>query len=234
MQSGGVTSTDHLASAQVATALPVELEQAGLTWTVFQEDNKDPLLSAASALFLDDEASVRDIDVVRTLPDYGMRFIKTIDVDRRLPEYILKGWAGHLTVIKPNDANSEHPPGSSIDVGQAWTHAVIDAIGTSPLWEHSVIILTWDDYGGFYDHVPPPQVDGFGFGFRVPAIIISPFAKRGTVQHERRSFSSIAKFCEQIFHLPAMTSRDADPDTDDLMSAFDFEQTPRPYSDFIP
>jgi phospholipase C len=69
---------------------------------------------------------------------------------------------------------------------------------------------------------------------RVPAIIISPFAKRGVVQHERREFSSIAKFCERIFNLPVMTQRDADPATDDLMSAFDFGQAPRPYSDFVP
>jgi len=95
-----------------------------------------------------------------------------------------------------------------------------------------VIILTWDDYGGFYDHVPPPQVDAYGMGFRVPASIISPFAKRGVVQNQRREFASIAKFCERIFDLPVMTTRDADSGTDDLMAAFDFNQAPRPYSDF--
>src|SRR5262249_60134484 len=167
-------------------------------------------------------------------PDYDSRFIETMDLDRRLPEYIAKGWAGHLTVLKPNDANSEHPPSSDITTGQRWTQGIIDAIGTSAAWEHSVIILTWDDYGGFYDHVPPPQVDAFGLGFRVPAIIISPFAKKGVVQNERREFASIARFCERIFNLPAMTARDADADTDDLMSAFDFGQAPRPYTDFVP
>ena len=69
---------------------------------------------------------------------------------------------------------------------------------------------------------------------RRPAIIISPFAKRGVVQHERREHASIAKFCERLFGLPTMTTRDADPATDDLMSALDFTQAPRPYSDFVP
>jgi len=68
----------------------------------------------------------------------------------------------------------------------------------------------------------------------VPAIIIGPFAKKGVVQNERRELASIAKFCERIVNLPTMTARDEDPDTDDLMSAFDFEQPPRPYSDFVP
>lgn len=68
----------------------------------------------------------------------------------------------------------------------------------------------------------------------MPAIIIGPYAKRGVVQHEQREFSSIAKFCERIFNLEPMTARDAAPETDDLMSAFDFDQAPRPYSDFVP
>lgn len=224
---------DHLTADEVATALPVELEQAGLTWTVLQEEDPTPLDLLAS-FFLDDEASVRDIDVIHQLSDYKSRFKSTPNLDTRLSEYLAKGWAGHLTIIKPNDFNSEHPPGSSIDDGQEWTRAIIDAIGNSPEWDHSAIIVTWDDYGGFYDHVAPQQVDDFGLGFRVPAIIIGPFARRGVVQNERREHASIAKFCERIFNLPAMTARDGDPQTDDLMSAFDFTQPPRPYSDFVP
>ena len=232
-QTGQVTQASHLTGDQVATALPVEFEQAGLTWTVLQETDPTPL-NFISSFILDDPASVRDIDVIHALPDFDDRFIDTPNLDSRMAKYLAKGWAGHLTIVKPNDFNSEHPPISSIKDGQEWTRAILDAIGNSPEWDHSVIILTWDDYGGFWDHVEPQQVDGFGFGFRVPAIIISPFAKRGVVQHERREFSSIAKFCELVFKLPTMTARDADPETDDLMSALDFTQTPRPYSDFVP
>jgi phospholipase C len=74
------------------------------------------------------------------------------------------------------------------------------------------------------------SVSGSGY----PPSSLSPFAKRGVVQHERREHSSIAKFCESVYHLPAMAARDADAATDDLMSAFDFEQVPRPYADFVP
>ena len=233
-QTGTTRQEGHLNSAEIATALPVELEQAGLTWTVLQETNNIPILNLGANFILDLAASVGDIDVIRALPDFDDRLIETPDLDTHIEEYLAKGWAGHVTFIKPNDLNSEHPGVGDVGRGQKWTRDIIDAIGNSPEWEHSVIILTWDDYGGFYDHVAPPQVDGFGLGFRVPAIIISPFAKQGVVQHERREFSSIAKFCERVFNLPAMTARDADPVTDDLMSAFDFGQAPRPYSDFMP
>ncbi len=232
-QTGDTHQQSHLPADQIPTALPVELEQAGLTWTVLQETDESGILNLPAKFLFDDPASVRDIDVIHDLPDYFARFISTPKLDQRLPKYLAKGWAGHLTVLKPNDFNGEHPPAGDVSKGESWTRRIIDAIGNSPEWEHSVVILTWDDYGGFYDHVPPSQVDAFGLGFRVPAIIISPFAKRGVVQHERREHASIAKFCERIFGLPAMTARDADPATDDLMSALDFTQAPRPYSDFV-
>lgn len=230
----GSHKQSHLTPDQVPTALPVELENAGLTWTVLQEVNDPPILDFLAGFIVDDPASVRDIDVIHALPDYGARFIDTPNLDKRMVKYLQKGWAGHVTFIKPSDRNNEHPPLSSVSTGQDWTHAIIDAIGNSPEWDHAAIILTWDDYGGFWDHVPPPQVDSLGLGMRVPAIIIGPYAKRGLVQHEQREFSSISKFCEAIFGLPAMSNRDSDPALDDLTSAFDFAQTPRPYSDFAP
>jgi phospholipase C len=233
-QTGKTRQESHLSSTEIATALPVELEQAGLTWTVLQETDNIPILNLGANFILDLAASVGDVDVIRALPDFDDRLIETPDLDTHIDEYLAKGWAGHVTFIKPNDLNSEHPGVGDVARGQKWTRDIIDAIGNSPEWAHSAIILTWDDYGGFYDHVAPPQVDGFGLGFRVPAIIISPFAKQGVVQHDRREFSSIAKFCERVFNLPAMTARDGDPATDDLMSAFDFAQAPRPYSDFMP
>jgi len=231
VETGDLRDQMHLTVKQISTALPVEFEQAGLTWTVFQEEDDQPRMTLAG-FFFNDRDSVRDIDVIRMLQESRRRLISTANLDMRLPTYLEKGWAGHLTVIKPNDTDSEHPTSGGVKDGQQWTRAIIDAIGNSPLWENSVIILTWDDDGGFYDHIAPDQVDRFRLGMRVPAIIISPFAKHGVVQHERREHTSIAKFCERIFNLPSMTMRDADPNTDDLMSAFDFNQSPRPYSDF--
>ncbi|MEZ0230160.1 MAG: phospholipase C [Planctomycetota bacterium] len=228
---GGRTKQSHTPVFQVPTATPNELERKGLTWTVLQELNGIPLLDAFKGTLLDLEASVRDLDVVRSLPDYKQRVKTTINLDRRLPEYIAKGWDAHVVYIKPNDLNSDHPGVSKVTDGAEWTQRIIDAIGQSPDWDSSVIILTWDDYGGFYDHVAPPQLDAFGLGMRVPMIVVSPFAKKGVVQHEVREFSSIARFIEQVYGLPPMTHRDAQ--ADDLMTALDLEQTPRPYSDFV-
>ena len=83
-----------------------------------------------------------------------------------------------VTWITPRFELSEHPEYSFCH-GENWSTRVINAIMRSPMWKDTAIFLTWDDYGGFYDHVPPPQVDGFGFGFRVPTIVLSPYARQG-------------------------------------------------------
>jgi phospholipase C len=88
------------------------------------------------------------------------------------------------------------------------------------------VFLTWDDFGGFYDHVPPPVVDNFGFGPRVPLLIISPLAKPGYVTHTTLEFSSVLKFIEQRFGLDALTARDSQ--SNDLLDSFDFTQDPLP------
>jgi len=121
-------------------------------------------------------------------------------------------------------ATSEHPPDSSC-VGENWTVQQINAIMQGPDWNSSAIFLTWDDFGGFYDHVPPPKVDNFGFGPRVPLMIISPFAKQGFVTHTQYEFSSLLKFAEKRFNLPPLTVRDTD--ANDMTDAFDFTQNPR-------
>jgi phospholipase C len=221
----------HLTPGELPTALPVLLENAGLTWTILQETDDTPIANLFANTFLDLAASVRDVDVIHALPDFNTRLIQTPNLDQHMAEYLAKGWGAHVTFIKPNDTNCEHPAVGKITDGQRWTQSIITAIGNSPDWAHCAIILTWDDYGGFYDHVVPPQVDGFGLGFRVPCLIISPYARKGEVQHTVREHSSIDHFCETIFTLPAMSARDAQ--ADDLMGAFDFTQSPRPYTDFV-
>ena len=215
---------------QISTSLPNLLEEKGLTWTVFQEVPSMIYQDLRSDTFLDLKLSVEVVDVIRGLPDFSWRVVETPELDRRMPEYLAKGWGAHFTVIKPSDSESEHPTVGDISDGQKWSSRILDAIGASADWEHSAVFITWDDYGGFYDHVPPPQLDAFGLGFRVPCIVVSPYAKKGVVQHTVRSFESIIRFTEKVYGLPAMTARDAQ--ADDFMDAFDFEQAPRPYSDF--
>jgi len=102
---------------------------------------------------------------------------------------------------------------------------LIQALASGPQWRHSAVFLTWDDFGGFYDHVPPTQIDKFGLGFRVPLIVISPYAKRGYIDHARAEFSSVLKFIETNWNLPSLTERDEE--SVDMTQVFDFDQRPR-------
>lgn len=127
--------------------------------------------------------------------------------------------------VIPSGPISEHPP-ASITLGMNWVKSVLDAIMSSPYWNSTAIILTWDDYGGFYDHVPPPQIDKYGLGFRMPALIISPYAKHGYVDHTQYQFESILKFIEWRFNIPALTIRDLH--ANNLLNAFNFNQKANP------
>jgi phospholipase C len=130
-----------------------------------------------------------------------------------------------VTWITPQFALSEHPEYSFCH-GENWSTRVIDAIMRSPMWKDTAIFLTWDDWGGFYDHVPPPQIDKFGLGIRVPFLVISPYAKQGFVDHRHNEFSSVLRFIEDNWGLPQLTKRDRE--AGNLHEAFDFGRTPRP------
>src|SRR6266508_3684808 len=129
-----------------------------------------------------------------------------------------------VTWVTPRFELSEHPE-YSFCWGQSWTTRVLNVIMSSPMWKDTAIFITWDDYGGFYDHVPPPQVDRFGFGIRVPLLVISPYAKAGYVDHTLGEFSSVLRFIEDNWGLSQLTHRDRD--ARNLSEAFDFSQVPR-------
>jgi phospholipase C len=143
----------------------------------------------------------------------------------------------NVTWLVPQDQNSEHPP-FNICSGENWTVARIDAVMQSPLWNRVAIVFTYDDFGGWYDHVPPPVQTGcnpsqpYGYGFRLPALLISPYAKQGYVMKGVAHQASIARFIETIFGLPSLNSLDPaaqdGPDTNDLLDAIDFSQAPQP------
>lgn len=114
---------------------------------------------------------------------------------------------------------SEHPPGN-VTTGEAWSAGVIGEIQASPEWPSTAILLTWDENGGFYDHVPPPQVDAWGYGFRVPLIVISPHARRGFVDSVVMDHTSTLRFIADNWGLPYLTGREAN--SGKLSSAFDF------------
>jgi len=114
--------------------------------------------------------------------------------------------------LVPIPADSEHPP-ANVKTGMWYVTQFINAVMESRYWKDCAIILVWDDYGGFYDHVPPYQTDRYGFGPRVPALVISPYSRGGGVNHTRFDFTSPLKLIETRFDLKALTDRDKDSTT---------------------
>jgi phospholipase C len=157
-------------------------------------------------------------------------------------EFLHDARSGHLPEISwlaPTDSVSEHPP-ASIKRGQAYVTGVINTIMRSKDWDSTAIFLSWDDWGGFYDHVQPPVVDQNGYGLRVPGLVISPYARRGYIDHQTLSHDAYLKFIEDDF----LHGARLDPKTDgrpdprptvrenvkilgDLRNDFDFSQHPR-------
>ncbi|HEY1640288.1 MAG TPA: alkaline phosphatase family protein [Streptosporangiaceae bacterium] len=169
------------------------------------------------------------------------------DAQRRfvqpLPDYFARARAGTLPSVSwivPSGADSEHPP-ASVHRGQAYVTAIINAAMKSPDWDSTAIFLSWDDWGGFYDHVVPPAVDQNGYGLRVPGLVISPYARHGFIDHQILSSDAYLKFIEDDFLSGARLNPQADgrpdrrPDVREdekvlgsLTEDFNFRQQPRP------
>jgi hypothetical protein len=142
-------------------------------------------------------------------------------------QFVTDAAAGHLPAVSwlvTSSEQSEHPTASTCN-SENWTVNQINAVmGNQSEWNSTAIFLVWDDFGGFYDHVPPPAPDQYGLGARVPLLIISPYAKAGYISHTTYEFSSVLKFIEERFGLTALTARDAD--ANDMLDSFDFGQSP--------
>jgi phospholipase C len=177
-----------------------------------------------------------------------LRFFDTVKKDHQLGNIksinaffsaVNKGALPAVSWIVPNQHVSEHPASASISPGQTYVTGLIDTIMQSPDWNSTAIFLAWDDWGGMYDHVRPPRVDGNGYGLRVPALLISPYARSGYVDHQTLSFDAYAKFIEDDFlggqRLNPKTDGRPDPRTDvrerakqlgDILREFNFNQAP--------
>jgi phospholipase C len=150
------------------------------------------------------------------------RFIE--DVDRgKLPQ---------VSWLIPPEGWNEHPgAGQSVCEGENWTVRQVNAVMESKYWKNTVIVIVWDDFGGFYDPVVPPRYDIMGLGPRTPALIISPWTKRGDnpdggyIDSTEYEFSSVLKFIEDLHGLEPMTDRDANANS--IANALDFTQPPR-------
>jgi phospholipase C len=151
-----------------------------------------------------------------------------------------RGTLPAVSWINPNGRVSEHPPGL-VSAGQTYVTGVVNAIMRSPDWPSTAIFLSWDDWGGFYDHVVPPSVDRQGYGMRVPGLVISPYARRGYIDHQILSHDAYNKFIEDDFlgsqrlnpandgrPDPRPGVREDNPLLGNLTAGFNFNQPPRP------
>lgn len=190
------------------------LQNAGLSWRYYA-----PVKGTSGYLWntLDAISQIRNGPLWKTNDLPYTQFL-TDAQNGQLPAF---SW-----LVQPGNV-SDHPP-SSVCAGENWTVQQLNAIMQGPDWNSTVVFLTWDDFGGFYDHVPPPSVDTFGLGPRVPFIIISPYALPNHVSTTQYEFSSVLKFAEERFNLPNLGARDANPSLNDLTDSFDFTQTPLP------
>jgi phospholipase C len=194
------------------TTLADSLEAKGLTWKYYApgQGQSGYIWSALDAI-----AHIRMTDL------WTQHVVPTTD----FVQDATNGTLPAVSWVVVGSGLSEHPP-ASVCVGENWTVQQINAVMEGPDWNSTAVFLTWDDFGGFYDHVAPPVVDNFGFGPRVPFLIISPWVRSGFIDHTTLEFSSVLKFVEERFGLDPLTARDAQ--SNDLIEAFDFTQYPLP------
>jgi phospholipase C len=143
---------------------------------------------------------------------------------------IANGQLPQVSWIIPNGLSSDHAVAND-GSGPSWVSAIVNAIGSSPYWANTAIIITWDDWGGWYDHVAPKVINdgtswgsGYVYGFRVPLIVVSPYAKTAYISHTTHDFGSILKFIETTYNLPSLGY--ADTPADDLSDCFNLTHTP--------
>lgn len=175
--------------------VPEQLEEAGISWAYYAADPYQSgyfwnALNGIEGVFHTD--LWRRGDTIRSVD----RLVQDIRADR-LPS---------VTWITPRFELSDHPPESTC-FGHNWVTDVVNAVIEGDGWEHTALFITWDEWGGFFDHVVPPEVDDTGFGFRVPMLVVSPYAKRGYVDDAEGEFSSPLKFIEDNWGLPYLTPR---------------------------
>jgi len=151
---------------------------------------------------------------------------KVISPETEVLNDIGRGKLAQVTWIVPSWAHSDHP--GSGDEGPDWVASIVNAIGANDqLWKSTAIFISWDDWGGWYDHVNPPQLDEMGLGFRVPVLVVSPYARHGYVSHKTHEASGFLTFIEHNFGLPNLGTRDAL--AAGFTDCFDYTQPPQTY-----
>jgi phospholipase C len=187
--------------------LPDRLEAAGIDWKYY----------------LGHDDYVNTDDWIRHWHEGPMQ--KNVVDDSEFLDDIKANDLPAVSWVVPDVEVSEHPP-QPVCPGENWTVEVMNALQRSPEWKTTAVVIVWDDFGGFYDHVPPPHVDIYGMGPRTPMLLLSPWARRGYVAHDTLEFASVLKMIETIWDLEPLTERDAR--ASDMLDLFDFSGKPVP------
>ena len=219
------------------------LYRHGVSWSYYLFPGREPDCEGGEATCAPVRQSAATPGIWNPLP-----WFTTVHQDGQLgnvkstADFFEDAAGGRLPAVSwviPDDKFSEHPP-ASIEDGQAYVTAIVNTLMSSPDWDSTAVFVAWDDWGGFYDHVLPPDVDINGYGLRVPGLVISPWAKQGWIDHQVLSFDAYTKLIEDLFlggaRIDPRTDGRPDPRPDvrenasqlgDLLASFDFDQAPR-------
>jgi phospholipase C len=193
----------------VETIFP-QLEDKGVSWKYYVKDDQFQNLTRA----------VREIN--------NTERVRQVVHPNTFIDDVRTGELPDVSYLIPPEPFSEHPKAppkrKSMCAGENWTIEHLNALMRGPDWDKTAVFITWDDFGGVYDHVVPPRVDDLGLGPRVPLLVISPWARPGYISHTTYEFSSLLAFLERLHGLEPLTHRDRR--ANDLFDVFDFDQEP--------
>ncbi|CAN5719298.1 N/A [soil metagenome] len=196
--------------------LPDRLNEAGVSWRYYNEN---------TSWF----NGLQAIKHLRRSKYWGPNVVTQDEMGPQLDGFRTDVRSGDLPAVSwlvPPPGSTDHAGGPSVCRGENWTVEQVNAIMRSKYWASTVIFIVWDDFGGWYDHVPPPHRDIMGLGPRSPLLVVSPWAKRGYVDHTTYEFSSILRFIETLHGIEPLTHRDRN--ADNMMNAFDFSTDVNP------
>ena len=197
------------------------LDAKSVSWTYFTNNLHGYVWNAFEA-----------INAVRNGPEWGTNIVQP---QTKIFDAISGGTLPAVSWLIPDALDSDHPGGHS-DSGPSWVASVVNAVGESSYWPNTVVLVVWDDWGGEYDNVPPPQLDGQGLGMRVPFLLVSAYAKQtsasqpGYISHTQYEFGSLLKFIENNWGLGSLGTTDVRANS--IIDCFDFTQPPRTFTPF--
>jgi phospholipase C len=203
---GGITN-DAVPKTIAFPPIFQQLDQKGISWKVYSTTT----------------SWLQNFGYVQKTPSAKANFLPAGEFSTDVG----KGALSDVSWVIGAPGGDEHPSGSVSAGEDSVADDIVNKVGASADWGSAAIFITWDCFGGFYDHVPPPQVDQYGYGFRVPCLVISPFAKAGYLDDTTNDHTSILKFVEDRFGLSPLSTRDAA--ANNLTEAFDFSQQPRSF-----